>query len=165
MLTQEESLIRRADHDRVLGDPFLFQSFQHPADTFIDSLHAGEVIVHVSIVAPPHQILARQFGLSVRIVTRFIIRVPRFQLLFGHVGRRLQLGIQFRERTIQPHVVIADCFASSGVVIKQSLRLGVLAVLVPAEMTNSRSPLTMRSLVLAHQQEWLGFVAVLDPVD
>ena len=55
--------------------------------------------------------------------------------------------------------------AAPGVVVEERRRLGIAAIVVVAQVPDRGQPLAVRRLVLAHEQERLGFVAVLQPVE
>ena len=80
-------------------------------------------------------------------------------------GSGTQLGVEIGEGAVEAHVVIADGLAAPGEIVEQRFRLGILAIVVPAEVPQRRRPFAMRSLVLAHQQERFRLVAVLQPLD
>ena len=55
--------------------------------------------------------------------------------------------------------------AAPGIIVEQRRRLGIAAIVVVAQVADRGQPLAVRCLVLAHEQERLGFVAFLQPVE
>ena len=55
--------------------------------------------------------------------------------------------------------------AAPGVIVEQRRRLGIAAIVVVAQVADRGQPLAVRCLVLAHEQERLGFVAFLQPIE
>ena len=111
-------MIGRANHNRVFGEPLLFQKIKQPSDALVNRFHATEIVVHIAIIAPADEIRAGWFCLTKRCIPRFVIRIPNLKLIFRHVGWGNKLGIEIRESPIESHVMIAYRLASSGVVVE-----------------------------------------------
>ena len=164
VFTEVEALVGGIDHDGVLGEALVLEILQHAADVIIDRLHGGQVVVHVALIAPADEILALRIGLTVGLVTRFVIGVPDGGLLGVHLRRADQFDVLGRDGLLQGHVVLRHGLGAIGVVIEQSGRLRVDAVLVETEVLDVRLPLAVRRLVLEHKHEGLRLVALAHPV-
>ena len=165
VFTEVEALVGGIDHDGVLGEAFVLEELQHAADVVIHRLHGGEVVVHVALVAPADEVLALRVGLTVGRIARLVIGVPDGGLLGVELRRALQFDVLGRDGLLQSHVVLRHGLRPIGVVVEQSSRLRVDAVLVETEVLDVRLPLAVRRLVLEHEHEGLRLVALAHPVE
>ena len=121
--------------------------------------------MQVALVFPPDEVFALEVGGAKCGVTRLVVGIPGAAFVGGqNLGRR-ELQIDRGHRTGDRHVLVVLGLAAAGVVVEEGRRLGVAAVAVVAEVAQGGQPLAMGRLVLAHEQEGLGFVSVAKPVD
>ena len=165
MLTEVEALIGGIDNDGVVGDAFFFEVFKDGTDAVIDRFDASEVVVHVTLVTPPHEVLALEIGLEKGFIARAIVGFPLGLLLRRELARSDEFHISGRDGLLQRHVLIAHGHATVLIVIEESRGLRILAVVVMAQITDRRLPFAMGRFVLAHHEEGLGLVAALEPFD
>jgi len=121
--------------------------------------------VHVALVAPLDQVAALGLRPLVGLVDRAIVGVPDLGLLGRDAGRVDELHVERADGLGQGHVLVADRVGTIGVVIEQRLRLGIDAPLVPPEVGEIGRPFAVRRLLLAHQQEGLGLIALRQPAE
>ena len=62
------------------------------------------------------------------------------------------------------HLLIFRAGAATAVIIKESRWFRVSAVFIEVQFFESRLPVSVRGLVMAHQEKGLGGVALLEPV-
>ena len=165
MLSEEEALIAGEDDERVFRQTFFVEVIQNAADVFIHTLHTGQIVVHVSLVAPLHELLAGQIGGAVFFIARAVIVIPVFSLICIEIAGRHQLQIAIRHGALDAHVVIAHSLGAAFESVKKRRGFFVNSVLIKAEVPKRWLPLAVRRFVLAHQHERLRFVAALQPVD
>ena len=165
MLAEVETLVRRVDDDGVVGEAFGLEVLQHAADVVVHRLHGREVVVHVALVAPADELLARKIGLTVGGVAGLVVGVPDGGLLGVELGRAHELHVLVGDRLLERHVVLADGLGAVGEIVEERGRLRVDAILVEAEVLDVGLPFAVRGLVLAHEHERLGLVALADPVE
>ena len=165
MLAEVEALVGRVDDDGVREQALLLEVLQDAADVVVDRLHAAEVIVHVALVAPLDQVATLGLRPLVGLVDRTIVGVPDLGLLGRDAGRVDELHVERVDGLGQGHVLVADRVGAIGVVIEQRVRLGVDTSLVPPEVREIGRPFAVRGLLLAHQQEGLGLVALGQPAE
>ena len=61
-----ESLVRAVNHDGVLVQARFLEVAEHPSDPVVHRGDAAQIVLHVALVFPTDQVLARQVGLRAR---------------------------------------------------------------------------------------------------
>ena len=64
-----------------VGQPLVVEELEQPADALVDGLDAAQVVVHVALVLPAHEVLALEVGLAEGGVARLVVGVPGLALL------------------------------------------------------------------------------------
>ena len=165
MFAEIESLIGRINDDRLAAGPFVVEKLKQPPDALVHRLDAPQVIVHVALVLPAHEVFALQPRGTEGGVTRFVVGIPGPAILGRQVFRRCQLEVDRGHRLGDRHVLVVFRLAAPGIIVEQRRRLGIAAIVVVAQVADRRQPLAVGGLVLAHEQKWFGLVAVLQPVE
>ena len=89
-----------------VGKPFVVEEFEQPADALIDGLDAAQVIVHVALVFPAHEVFALELGGAEGGVARLVIGVPGPALLGRQVFRGCQLEVDRGHRLGDRHILV-----------------------------------------------------------
>ena len=122
--------------------------------------------MQVAVVLPAHQVLALELGLRERPRSAARNRRPR-----PSAARRVSSGgeTSFRSLSVRVLAMVMSWLvlglAAAGVVVEQRRRLGIVPVVVVAQVSQGGLPVAVGRLVLAHQQERLRPVALLEPVE
>ena len=120
--------------------------------------------MHVALVAPADEVLTLRVGFLVGRIAWLIIGIPHGRLLGVELRGAHKLHVLRGDGLLKRHVILADGFGAVGVVVEERRRLRVDAILVEAEVLDVGLPLAVRRLMLAHQHEGLGLIALGDPI-
>ena len=166
VFAQEEPLVARIDHDRILGEPRFVQVFEHAADGAIDPGDATKVVGDIPLVVPPREGVTRQIGLLERLVFGGVSRLPAGLLLRRHVLRRHQGEILGQHVPGDRHLLFGCSAGAAGIVVEECFRLGEGRATEEVEFLRPRLPFAMRCLVLEHEHERLGGIPLcVEPVE
>ena len=165
VLAEVEALVAGVDDDGVFREALLLEVIEHAAHALIDGADGGEVVVHVALVFPADEVLAGEIGGAELGVARLVVGIPHLPLLGGEAGRGDELGVAVDHGLVDRHVLIVLGGAAARVVVEEGGRLVVHAVVVGLEVAQGGLPLTVRGLVLTHEEEGLGLVALGEPVE
>ena len=145
MLAEVESLVGGVDHDGVFGQAVFVEVVQHLAHAVIDRFHGTEVVFHIALVFPLHDLLVAHgadlfqecliFGSKVGVPFLLLARIHA--TIFGHAiairtGEFDAFALVFSDfRVVGPvevavdfHFVFGKRFAAIRVVIEERGRLG-----------------------------------------
>ncbi len=81
VLAEVEALIAAENDHGVVCEAVFVEVVEHSAHVFIHGLHAGEVVVHVALVAPFHEVATGRGGLAILCIAGFVVLVPLLALL------------------------------------------------------------------------------------
>ena len=93
MLAQVESLVSRVDDDGVAGQALIVEEFEQLPDTLVHRPDTSQVIVHVSLIFPAHEIVALEPGRPEGGIARFVVVVPGPALLGCQAVGRCELEV------------------------------------------------------------------------
>ena len=165
MLAQIEALVGRVDDDGILGEALLLEILQHAADVVVHGLHGREVVMHVALIAPADEVLTLRVGFLVGRIARLIISIPHGRLLGVELRRTHELHVLRSDGLLKRHVILANGLRAVREVVEERRRFRVDAILVEAEVLDIGLPLAVRRLVLTHEHERLGLVALGNPIE
>ena len=184
MLAHIEALVGRIDDECVVEQSFLAQIVDDPAHVAVYRVNHPHVVVHVTLVFPFGQCLARQARLFEPLDDRVVVAVPLRTLRRRHAlvvgashGLQLLVGVDFV--LMVGHFVVVDDIhilhdihlllgggASSLVVVVEVGRQGVHFIVVKVEVARVGTPHPVGRLVVHEQAEGLvGVAPVVHPVD
>ena len=162
-------MVRGVDHNRVVGQSGRVEIIEHRPNRLVERLDAGEIVGHVALVFPAHEIISLRTLLEDVRTDSVVDLVPLLALGLVHPiltkGHHLVVQGQVHGHP-QGHVLRIGGGASSLVVVEQVFRLGIVLADVFLQKMDRRKPKAVRRLVLHHQHEWFLLVPVLlQPVD
>ena len=120
--------------------------------------------MHVALVAPADEIFTLRVGFPVGLVAGLIIGIPDARLLGIELGRAHELHVLRGDGLLKRHVILAYGLRAVREIVEERRRFRVDAILVEAEVLDIGLPLAVRRLVLAHEHEGLGLVALGNPI-
>ena len=165
VFAEEEALVGGVDDDGVGGQAGVVEVLQEAPDAVIQAFDAAEVVVHEAVVFPFGERAAGELLFQERLVARRVVGVPGFFLIRREVRRVGELAVLVQpHRFCNGHVLVRLGQAAAGVIVEQSVRQGIGAVMVEIQIAQGRFPAAVRRLVPAEQQERFGRVALFQPV-
>ena len=148
--------------------PFWIQPIEQTADVVIDGLHAGEVILQVTLVFPGIEGLA---GKSLLVAVGLDLDFGRFDvepLVAGGAaqsGRRLELEVSPSQVVEHLLRAFADGVGAGRVIVTQRRRLGNLNPGEHCPVPVIRVPGAVRGLVVAHEEKGPVLGAVVQEIN
>ena len=175
VLAEVEALVGRVHDHGVVGETGFIQPVEDPSQIVVDRCDGPEVVLDVSLVLPPREVVAPETGRAKGLVPRSVGRVPLRLLLLGHaleccrlplgkVRSRLRLQLQVVDVEHVPgdrHLLVRGRRSTPRVVVEQRLRLRDRLAVVLRQVIRAGHPAPMRRLVLEHEHEGLVGVAAL----
>ena len=144
VLAEVEALVgRRRRRWCSSASPSSSRYFEQPADALVHRLDAAEVVVHVAVVLPADEVLALRG--SPRGTPRCAARSRRPRPCAARASG-CGGGVELERRAASSsssmrHVLVAHRLAAAGVVVEQRRRLGILAVVVVAQVPQAPAPI------------------------
>jgi len=145
VIAEEETLIRRVDDDRVLGQAGGIEVVEQPADVVVDGGDTTQVVLDVTLVVPAGP-------LDDGIVTH-------------QGGRDFRLHVNGTEVIDDPHRRCSGRVGAGGVVVEQGVRFGDVDVAVHVRVRGVGLPRTVRRLVVDEEAERLVVIERAEPIE
>ena len=78
MVANIESLIRRVDEDRVVGEVLIFKRFTEARQVLVNALDSAEVVFSIALELPTDEITTGEFGFAERFILGVVSGAPSF---------------------------------------------------------------------------------------